>query len=208
MSPSPTTRRTILVLTTAPFYLLFLQEAKLPLDLVMERAGELVPVNYHDYVVLMKERLEKAFDIVRLHLRQGFQRSKQTYNARVKKLQFKEGDLVWYCLRRRLRRGPKWQLWTTGPWSIVKAINAVNFVIHKAGVRRDLVVHVDRLRHYESPQAEEIRPLPGNREAPSQTPVGPPRVLSLSPGVSPLAADLPLVPPRAKREVRRPLRYM
>ena len=98
------------------FYLLYLREARIPIDLVMETVDEAVPAEWDEYVTQVRSRMEKTFQTVRDHLGQAFQRAKQVYDGRVKKLQFKVDDLVWFfCPRKRPRLGPKWQLLTTGP---------------------------------------------------------------------------------------------
>ena len=82
----------------------------------MECVGDVVPADWNDYVIEIGNRMEKAFNTVREQLGQAFQRAKQAYDGRVRKLQFKKGDLVWFfCLMKRSRIGPKWQLLTTGP---------------------------------------------------------------------------------------------
>ena len=98
------------------FYLLYLREARIPIDLVMECVGDVVPADWNDYVIEMRNRMEKAFNAVREQLGQAFQRAKQAYDGRVKKMNFKIGDLVWFFFPKKLPRlGPKWQLLTTGP---------------------------------------------------------------------------------------------
>ena len=135
--------------TFSPFYLLYLRESRIPIDLVMQCVGDVVPADWNDYVVEMRDRMEKVFDTVREQLGQAFQRAKQAYDGRVKKLQFKIGDLVWFfCPRKRPRLEPKWQLLTTGPWCVEKILNAVNYVIQKVGGRDCHVIHIDQLQHY------------------------------------------------------------
>ena len=69
----------------SPFYLLFLREARIPIDLVMENVGESIPANWDDYVMEMRDRMEKTFLTVRDQLGQAFQRAKQVNDGRVKK---------------------------------------------------------------------------------------------------------------------------
>ena len=93
--------------------------------------------------------MEKTIRIVRDQFGQAFQRAKQVYDGRVKKLQFQVDNLVWFfCPRKRPRLGPKWQLLTSGSWRIEKVLNSVNYVIRREGGRDRRVVHVDRLRRF------------------------------------------------------------
>ena len=82
--------------TFSPFYLLNLREARIPIDLAIESVGETVPADWDDYVTEMRNRMEQAFQAVRYLLGQAFQRANQAYDRRVKTLQFKVDDLVWF----------------------------------------------------------------------------------------------------------------
>ena len=70
----------------------------MPIDLVMENLGETVPAVWDDYVTEMRSMMEQAFKTVRDQLGQAFQRAKQAYDGRVKKLQFIVDDLVCFFL--------------------------------------------------------------------------------------------------------------
>ena len=109
-------------------YLLYLREARIPIDLAMENVGEAVPADWDDYVTEMLSQVEQALQTDRDQLGQAFQRAIQAYDGRVKKLQFTVDDLVWFfCPKKRPRLGPKWQLFTSGPWQIKKVLNSVNY---------------------------------------------------------------------------------
>ena len=74
----------------------------------MENLGEALAAVWDDYVTETRNRMEQAFKTVRDQLGQACQRTKQAYNGRVKKLQFKVDDLVWFfCPRKRPRLVPK-----------------------------------------------------------------------------------------------------
>ena len=134
----------------SPFNLLYLREVRIPIDLVKENVGQYIPANWDDYVMEMRDRMEKIFQTVRDQLGQAFQRAKQVYDGRVKKLQFIVDDLVWFFRhRKRPRLGPKCQLLTSEPWRIEKVRNSVNYVIRRVGARDRRVVHVDRLQRYD-----------------------------------------------------------
>ena len=71
--------------TFSPLDLLYLREDRISIDLVTETMTE------------MRSRMEQAFQTVRDQLCQAFQRTKQAYDGRVKKLQFNVDNLVWFC---------------------------------------------------------------------------------------------------------------
>ena len=58
--------------TFSLLYLLYLREARIPLDLVMDNVGAAVPANWNDYVAEMRCRMEQAFQTVREQLGQAF----------------------------------------------------------------------------------------------------------------------------------------
>ena len=70
----------------------------------MENVGESIPADRDNYVMEMRRRMEQPFQTVRGQLGQAFQKVKQVYDGRGKKLQFKVDDLVWFfCPRKRPR---------------------------------------------------------------------------------------------------------
>ena len=52
-------------ITFCQFYLLYLREARIPIDLAIENVGEAVPADWDDYVTEMRNRMEQAFKTVR-----------------------------------------------------------------------------------------------------------------------------------------------
>ena len=108
-----------------------------------------MPSNPVDYVEHVALRMKTAHRIVQESLDCTFGRAKQRYDARVKPLKFTIWDLVWYfCPRRRPRLSPKWQLLTTGPWRVIKAVNLMNVAIQKVNGQKKLVANVDLLQRY------------------------------------------------------------
>ena len=92
----------------SPFYLLYLREARIPIDLAMETVGKAVPAEWDDYVTEVRSRMKRTFQTVRDQHGHAFQRAKQVYDIRVNKLHFQVNDLVWFfCPRKRPRLGPK-----------------------------------------------------------------------------------------------------
>ena len=124
--------------TFSPFYLLYLREPRLPIDLALENVGEVMPANPIDYVEHVALRMKTGHRIVQESLDCTFGRAKQRYDARVKLLKFKIGDLVWYfCPRRRPCLSPQWQLLATSPWRVIKTVNLVNVVIQKVNGQKN-----------------------------------------------------------------------
>ena len=78
----------------SPFYLLYLHEARIAIDIAMKNVGESIPADWDDNVMEMQRRMEQAFQTVRDQLGQAIQRAKQIYDGCVKKIQFTVDDLV------------------------------------------------------------------------------------------------------------------
>ena len=115
--------------TFSPFYLMFLREPIMGLDLMLDTPAYEVPANVDEYVETMRSRVLEAYEIVREKLRCVCSKTKRRYDQRVKFVQFKPGDYVWYYNPRRYKGvGRKWQL-CTAPHRIIRRLNLVNYVV-------------------------------------------------------------------------------
>lgn len=118
-----------------PNFLIFGRENRAPLDLVYGRPEETdaAPKPYAAYVNEWCERMEKAYTLVRGHLKHAAERRRHSYDLRVRPKQFKAGDLVWYFTPRRFKgRTPKWQRFYTGPFTILEPRGAVNYLVRRS----------------------------------------------------------------------------
>ena len=141
--------------TFSPFYLLYLREPNVAIDLMVDRPTPALPASVDDYALKMAERMRQAYRIVHDQLKCCFSRAKKRYDWRVKALKLEVGTFVWYFTPRRQRHvSPKWALQTTGPFKVTRKLNEVNYVIQKTPKHRSFIVHIDRLRHYEGPEPE------------------------------------------------------
>ena len=83
------------------------------LDLMLDTPAYEVPTNVDEYVETMRSGMLEAYEIVRQKLRCVFSKTKRRYDQRVKFVQFKRGDYIWYYNPRRYKGvGRKWQLCT------------------------------------------------------------------------------------------------
>ena len=105
------------------------------------------PALSDDYVSQLMQRLERTYGLVRSRLRQAAKRRKHVYDMRVREAKFKSGERVWYyCPRRRQGLSPKWQRNYTGPFTVVKQIGPVTYLIQKNRRTSPITVHVDKLK--------------------------------------------------------------
>lgn len=136
--------------TYSPFYLMFLREPVVGLDLMLGTPSEVLSTNLEDYTGEMSQRMRDSYALVRELLQSSFSRMKRRYDSRIKELQLEAGDFVWYYSpRKRPGLGRKWQMTSTGPYQVVRRVNWVNYVISLTPRSRPVMVHIDRLKKYE-----------------------------------------------------------
>src|SRR5664279_550911 len=105
-----------------------------------------------DFVQETKERTEGCYEHAREYLRVAAERRKKAYDIRVRDVEFKRGEWVWYYYPRRyIKKSPKWQKHYTGPYLITRVIVPVNFVLQKSEKAKPFVVHTDKLKKCYSP---------------------------------------------------------
>jgi hypothetical protein len=107
-----------------------------------------------------------AYALVHELMQLSFDKAKRRYDERVKSCLFEVGQRVWYfCPRRRRGLSYKWSMATTGPYSIVKKVNDVNYVIRLTPRHRSFLVNIDRIRPYVDGERPRIgRSPPRNNE--------------------------------------------
>ena len=135
--------------TFSPFYLVFLREPRVGIDLFLDRS-EPAYQDTDEYSEVVRERMQKAYQIVSHQLKVTFDRAKRRYDQRVRAVHFPLHSYVWfYCPRLTAGRGRKFKKLNDGPYRIVRIVNDVNYVIQKVPGGRLHICHVDRLMRYE-----------------------------------------------------------
>ena len=104
----------------------------------------------------MRDRLQSAYQYVRLNLGRAIERTRKQY-TQTDKDQFKPGDLVYLCTPRLQEgAGKKFSQYYSGPYRITEKICDVLFRIVDHGdwnsKRIEIVASIDRLSHYWSTQ--------------------------------------------------------
>lgn len=180
----------------SPNYLIFGRENRAPLDIVFGQpespGGE--RITYADYAAGLEERFEVAYRLMRESLGRAAERRKRRYDLRVRPLQFRAGQWVWYLTPRRfVGRSPKWGRQYTGPFMVVRACGPVDYLLQRSPKAKVFVAHVDKLRvcHGRTDGSWEEEATPSENEAPVAA-------------VEMWDAPRRLQPPRA---ARRPARY-
>ena len=115
--------------TFTPYYLVYLRQPRLALDLLLERKDRAYQ-DHGEYTEAMKENLRKAYNIVQSKLKGTIERMKKRYDKRIRQVQFKTGEFVYYYSPRAPPgRGRKFRMYTSGPFRVMKRINKVNYRI-------------------------------------------------------------------------------
>jgi hypothetical protein len=89
--------------TFTPFFLMFLREPRMGIDVVSETYTAAEFSSPEEYAHVMRERMQGAYRLVHDHLKAAFARAKLRYDVRVRECQFKVGDQVWYFSPRKYR---------------------------------------------------------------------------------------------------------
>ncbi|KAG1955424.1 thy-1 membrane glycoprotein [Pimephales promelas] len=79
----------------SPFFLMFGQEPRLPVDFLLGRVQDPVGGNVHEWIQEHQTRLQLAFEGATERLRVAAQRRKHNHDRRVRDVPFKLGQLVW-----------------------------------------------------------------------------------------------------------------
>ena len=124
-----------------------------------------------EYAVQLRDRLQRAYLVVRTNFQRAFGRQKIHYDQKVHGKPLAVGDLVWLHSpvvpagwSKKLHR--PW----TGPFKILKKLSEQVYRIQSTvGTKRRLVVHFDRLKPYQVNLPEQSGDLPPS-DSPSSVP--------------------------------------
>ena len=82
-----------------PNFLMLGREVRLPAELMYSAPTEPegFSVEYGEYVDTIRQKMQKAHDLARKHLKNSTRRHKDIYDAKATLKRYKKGDLVWYA---------------------------------------------------------------------------------------------------------------
>nr|XP_054769552.1 uncharacterized protein LOC129277391 [Lytechinus pictus] len=131
----------------SPFELVYGHEVRGPLKLIKERfMVQDDDVNLLDYVSKFRERLSKACDVAKEHLKVSQGKMKAEADKNAKERSFKPGDKVLVLLP---LQGEPLKARFNGPYIVKKKLNDVNYVISTPDQRKSQrVCHINMLKEY------------------------------------------------------------
>ena len=149
-----------------PFEMLYGRRQRVPLDIVFPEEIEDEPVDYSEYVVELKERLEEAYRKVKASQALKMDKAKIWYDKRVRLEHYKVGDRVW-VKRGQKKKGSSKKLtrpWV-GPYRVAIKFNERNYQLRSIISGKKLTVHVNRMNKCFSSAPSEARKLKRRRRA-------------------------------------------
>ena len=132
----------------SPNFLFYAREIRAPIDLMLQPPPE--QFTTEDFVDLTERNMRYAYNLVRTQLQTQAARRKRYYDMKLHRNVFQKHDWVWYFHpRRRTGKSIKWQRLYTGPYLVIDKVGPVNFIIQRSARADPMVVHIDKLKHYE-----------------------------------------------------------
>jgi hypothetical protein len=135
----------------SPNFLMYGRELNTAVDLLLDSPSG-PPQSVNDYAEHLIEMMADAHESVREHLGHSTGRNKRYYDFNAKPLEFNPGDLVWVFSPRTYKgRTPKWSRCYSGPFEVIRRVNAVNYAVRRTPRSVATVVHVNKLKPYNAP---------------------------------------------------------
>ena len=132
----------------SPFELMYGRPVRGPLDIVREswEANSRSSQSIVSYVLLMREKLEKMSELVKLNLSKAQQVQKQWYDRNAREREFRTGEKVLVLLPTSSKKlFAQWQ----GPYEVVRQVGKVNYQVDMHDHRkRKRIIHVNMMRKW------------------------------------------------------------
>jgi hypothetical protein len=141
-SPNETTKLT-------PNMMCMGREVRLPGDLVYKTKEDNSVPSYRPVVEAIQERMFRAHEVARKHLKASAKRSKDLYDIKMSYINYKVGDIVWLLHESRtVGISPKLEKRYDGPYIIVKKMSPINFVVQMNPEGHSVLIHHDKFKMY------------------------------------------------------------
>ena len=124
----------------SPNMMMFGREVTLPVDVIFPLPRHEASVNEHEYVSMLREKMEECYEIARKQLAAASVRQKRDYDSRIVETVYKRGDVVYKKCAPVKKLEKIWD----GPYIVLKILSPSVYLIQ--GRKKTLVTHHDRLK--------------------------------------------------------------
>jgi predicted aspartyl protease/transposase InsO family protein len=138
----------------SPNYLMLGREVRAPVDVVYGSSETPAATASDNYAEELDNRLQRAYRLVREHLKVAAERNKKYYDLRVRPQTYNVGDWVYYFNPRKfVGRQDKWCRKFSGPYLVVKLLGPVNVLLQRTKRAKPFAVHIDKVKPYQADNA-------------------------------------------------------
>ena len=121
------------------------RETANPLDILYEMPDSWKKLPQHEWVWILKERMEKAHAVVRDYSEQSIKRQKQYHDMKMSFEKFKVGDIVYVLFpQKKVGCSSKLTSFWRGPFDVVAKLSKVLYRVNCGRNGKDQVIHCDR----------------------------------------------------------------
>ena len=133
----------------SPFYLMFLREPRIPLDVTLHKETEQEDrEEYGEYVTRLQNSLEEAHHEAETNAQEARARQRAHHDKRVRPAKFSAGDIVLVSSKGHRGRHKIADRWEETPYVIVQKIaDSPVYVVKQQGTDRERTLHQDMLIH-------------------------------------------------------------
>jgi hypothetical protein len=138
----------------SPNYLMLGREVRAPVDVVYGSSKTPAATASENYAEELDNRLQRAYRLVREHLKVAAERNKRYYDLRVRPQTYNVENWVYYFNPRKfVGRQDKWCRKFSGPYLVVKLLEPVNVLLQSTKRAKPFAVHIDKVKPYQADNA-------------------------------------------------------
>ena len=123
------------------------RETATPLDILYEMPDSWKKLPRHEWVWILKDRMEKAHAVVRDYSEQSIKRQKHYHDMKMSFERFKVGDKVYvFFPQKKVGCSSKLTSFWRGPFDVMAKLSEVLYRVNCGGNGKDQVIHCDRMK--------------------------------------------------------------
>ena len=131
-------------------FMVFGKQMYMPVDIMMEQPDKSSNRDELEYVQVLRDRLEDAYDVAREHLQSSASREKRFCDVRAYESPFELGDFAW-TMKKSHRKGkcPKMQMQWIGPLVVLNRLKDITYKV-KMNEKEMMFIHCNLLKPCEA----------------------------------------------------------